>query len=211
MLSQRQRPIVWAAVAITVIWLAALVGYAIARNSKVTPEKVRAYIGSVDFKRLAADDRTAAIRKLADWLNRLSLEERRSLRLDHTLYGWFEQMTEEEKAVFLEATMPTGFKQMLSSFEQMPEERRQRAVSEAVRHLKTARDTMAKSGELPRQTSTNDVVLSEELQQKVATIGLKTFYSQSSAQTKAELAPLLEEMQRLMESGALLHGPRRHE
>jgi hypothetical protein len=202
--------VVWAIGAIAAIWLVAIAGYTIAKNAKVTPEKVRAYVASVDFGRLTAAQREEAIRKLAAMLNRLSLEERQRLRLDQTAYRWFEQMTEDEKGEFLEATMPTGLKQMLNAFEQMPEDRRRRAVTEAVQRLKTTRENFAKTGELPPQSGTNNATMSPELQQKMATIGLKTFYSQSSAQAKAELAPLLEEMQRMMESGLLFRGgPRR--
>ena len=208
MLTPRQKPVVWAIAALAMIWLVAGVAYTVIKNAKVTPEKVRAYVETTDFGKLTGADRAAALRKLAAMLNRLSLEERRNLRLDRSAYRWFEQMTEEEKGEFLEATMPTGFKQMINAFEEMPEDRRRRTVDQAVKSLKDAREKMATDGQMP-PPGTNAVVLSEELQQKVATIGLKSFYSQSSAQSKAELAPLLEEMQRMMESGGMRGGPRR--
>ena len=210
MLNQRQRPVFLAVAILAVIWIIAFAGYTIAKNAKVTTEKVRAYTQSVDFNRLSATDRAQAIKKLAAMLNALSLEERQSLQLDQTAYRWFAQMTEAEKAEFLEATMPTGFKQMLGAFEEMPVDKRQRFVSQAVKQMKDSREKLAAGGQLP-PPGTNSIVLSEELQQKVTTIGLKSFYSQSSAQTKAEMAPLLEEMQRMMESGRMamrIGGPR---
>jgi len=189
--------------AIAGIWLLAVAGYFIAKNAKVTPEKVRAYVESVDLSKLSAAERAEALRKLADMLNRLSLEERRAMRMGRS-GDWFTQMTEEEKAAFIEATMPTGFKQMIAAFEELPEDKRRRTVDGA---LKRMREQQAKmnagealaGGEAPPP-------LSPELEAKVRTIGLKSFYSESSAQTKAELAPLLEELQKSMESGRAFRG-----
>jgi len=110
-------------------------------------------------------------------------------------------MTEDEKAAFIEETMPTGFQQMLTSFEQMPTEKRRMAVEDALRRMKQANERLQADGVAMPPPGTNGLVLSPELQAKVRTIGLKAFYSQSSAQTKAELAPVLEELQRVMESG----------
>jgi hypothetical protein len=207
MLSQRWRPVFLSGVAICAIWLLAVAGYRIARNAKMTAEKVRAYAESVDLRKLSGDARAKALQELADRLNALSLEERRKSRLDRSAWSWFDAMTEEEKARFIEATMPTGFKQMLTSFEQLPEEKRRRAIDDSLRRLKEARDQMALTPGGRIRTGTNaGPVLSDDLQAKVRTIGLKTFYSQSSAQTKAELAPVLEELQRVMESGRPFRG-----
>ena len=207
MFSPRLRPIVLAVATLAVIWVVAIAGYEIAKNAKVTPEKVRAYVAAVDFSHLSAAEREAALQKLAAMLNALSLQERQGLRLDHTAYKWFEQMTEAEKSEFLEATMPTGFKQMIGAFEDMPADKRKRVVDQAVKQMKDAREKMAAGGQMP-PPGTNTVVLSAELQDEVTKIGLKSFYSQSTAQTKAELAPFLEEMQRTMESGRMLGQPR---
>ena len=202
MITQRWRPVVYSAVAVCAIWLVALAGYRIARNAKITAEKVKAYAESVDISKLAGDARAKAIRELEDMLNALTLEERRKARLERLGWNWFNQMTEEEKAAFLEATLPTGFKQMLTSFEQLPEEKRRKAIDDAMRRLKDQRGQMGAGLGGGNAGGTNaPPVLSPELQAQMRTIGLKTFYSQSSAQTKAELAPVLEELQRVMESG----------
>ena len=202
MQSQRWRPVFLFAAAILGIWLVALAGYRIARNARMTADKVRAYAESVDISKLSGAARAKAIRDLEAKLNALSLEERRKARFERVSRGWFDEMTEQEKAEFIEATMPTGFKQMLTSFEQLPEDKRRRSVDDALRRLREARDQMnaGQPGANPGGTNSQPV-LSDELQAKVRSIGLKTFYSQSSAQTKAELAPVLEELQRVMESG----------
>lgn len=205
MLSQRQKPVFIAIAVVAAIWIAALAGYTIAKNARVTPEKVRAYAESVDFDKLSPAERAAAIEKLARMLNALSLEDRQRLQMDRTAYAWFAKMTEAEKSKFLEATMPTGFKQMIGAFENLPEDKRRRTIDVSLRRLKEAREKMA-SGDMPQPEGTNQIVLSEDLRQEVTKIGLKTFYSQSSAQTKAELAPLLEEMQKAMQSGMILRG-----
>jgi hypothetical protein len=198
----RKRAIGVALLVIVAIWVVAVAGYFIAKNAKVTAEKVRAYVTSVDLSKLSATERVEALRKLADMLNQLSLEERREMRMGRTVGDWFAEMTEVEKAEFIEATMPTGFKQMIAAFEELPPERRQRTVDQALKRLREQQPRNA----FEESNGTNAPPLSPELEAKVRTIGLKSFYGESSAQTKAELAPLLEELQRSMESGRAFRG-----
>src|ERR1051326_2198546 len=202
MLSQRWRPVLLSSLAVLAIWTVAMVGYQFAKNARVTVAKVKAYAASTDLSKLSGEARAKAIRKLADMLNALSLEERRKARLDRLTGSWLEQMSESEKSSFIEATMPTGFKQMLDAFEQLPEDKRKRTIDDALRQLREARNRIENDEGEPAPEGTNaPPPLSPELQAQIRTIGLKTFYSQSSAQTKAELAPVLEELQRVMERG----------
>ncbi|MCX8089804.1 MAG: hypothetical protein N3I86_02560 [Verrucomicrobiae bacterium] len=202
----RTRGLWLAAGGLLAVWLLAWVGYSLAARAKVTVEKIQAYVNSVDLRRLNERERARAIQRLADMINALSFEERRRARVEGIWRNWFDDMTEAEKGQFIEATMPTGFKKMIAAFEEWPEERRRRAVEEAVRRLREAqRQAPQPSRALSER---NPPPLSEELQQRIVAIGLKTFYAESSAQTKAEVAPLLEEMQRMMQSGRFMRGPR---
>ena len=187
MAASRRRPLLYAVIGLVAVWLLALAGYELAKKAKVTPEKFAALANSIDFNKLSAADRARALRELADKLNHLTLEDRRTMRFDHRL---FDQLTEDEKAWFLEATMPTQITQALNAFESLPEDRRQKTIDNALKSLRNA-DAQAN----------NATPLSPELEARLRTLGLKTFYKESSAETKAELAPLLNELQTQMENG----------
>lgn len=192
MFNRQQRFIVLALTALAGIWLAAWGGHWYLENRKMTADKVRAYVESVDFAKLTGAARAQALKDLEDRLNALSYEERQRLRAEHLMRDWLAQMTDDEKAQFIDATMPTGFQQMIGAFEQLPDDKRHKMIDDAMNNLQ-------KNGPGGNQSD-----ISPELEAKIQTIGLNTFYSQSSAQTKAELAPLLEELQHQMESGKIL-------
>jgi hypothetical protein len=201
MLNPRLRFVAWALTVIVGIWSLAMLGHWYFESRKITAKKVHAYVDSVDFGKLNGQPREKALKRLEEMLNALSYEERQRLREQRLMNGWFAQMTEDEKTQFVEATLPTGFKQMITAFEQLSEDKRRRVIDDALKNLR-AGNTQAAGG---AQSGTNGPPpVSPELEAKIRTLGLKAFYSQSSAQTKAEAAPLLEEMQRQMESGRFI-------
>ena len=206
MFSHRARFLVWAAAFIVGIWLMAWAGFAYFESRKVTADKVRAFVESVPFGQLTGAARAKALKELEDELNALPYNERQRFRAEHLMNGWFAQMTDAEKEQFVTATLPTGVKQMINAFEQLPEDKRRKVIDDAIRNLRAVSGHAASGGTGPAGTNAPPPV-SPELEAKIRTLGLKTFYNQSSAQTKAEAAPLLEELQRVMESGRLQRQP----
>ncbi len=206
----RQRRFIIGAVAVIVgIWLLAMAGHWYLESLRMTAEKVQAYMESVDFAHLTGDARAKAIKDLEDKLNALSYEERQRLRMQHMVDEWFKEMTEAEKEQFIAATMPTGLKQMITAFEQLPQDKRQRLIDNTMTNLRNGKGGPLGGGGMRNGTNsvangTNSVPISPELEAKIRSIGLNTFYSQSSAETKAEMAPVLEELQHEMESGKVI-------
>lgn len=213
MLNEQKRFLILAVAFLLVVWIVSFAGYKISGHYKITPEKVSLYVSSTDLSKLSPTERSRALDKLASMINSLKYEDRRKVRFHTDWQRLFAQMTEKEKNDFIEKTVPVGFKQMLESFEKLPEERRKKIISDALRRLREARDSISSESQNNRQSGiiqrgTNEPILSPELEQKIRVIGLKTFYNESSAQTKAELAPVLEEIQKLMERGDAFRGMR---
>ena len=205
-MNARRRPLVFALLGLVAVWLIAIGGYALAEHWKMTADKLRVYLSETDFSKLSGDARARALRDLEDKINALSADERRNARLGRLWNKWFEEMTDAEKSAFLDATLPSGFKQMLTAFEQLAPEKRQQAITNAIHNLRAARESSPEEYKKANAGRTNAPVMSEDLQKQVAVIGLKSVYSDSSAEAKAELAPLLEEIQKNMESGRMFRG-----
>ena len=200
MKNRRFRPLIFAAVALVAVWSVAWTAYHFAGKSKMTAEKLDQFVLNNDLAKLSGADRDKAINDFANMINGLSYEERMKWRRGEDWKKWFAAMTEAERLKFIEATLPTGFKQMMDAFTQLPDDKRKKFIDDSVKRLKeqgaggvnqTAGD-FGKNGPPP---------LSPELEQKVREMGIKQLYTGSSAETKAELAPLLEEMQRQINNG----------
>ncbi|MSU33146.1 MAG: hypothetical protein EXS25_10940 [Pedosphaera sp.] len=209
-MSPRQRPLFIALGVLGLVWILALGGFAISRSRKVTPEKIIAFLNRTQFQTLTIKVRKDALRHLAEMLNLLSSEDRRSVRLTGAWRTWFSSMDANEKGEFMELTLPVGFNQMLTAFEQMPPEKRRDTIDGTLRRLREAESRMASDSPENRGVGGDPIEqLSPELRNKMISTGLKAFMDQGSSETKAELQPVLEEMQRSMESGRMLRPRRR--
>jgi hypothetical protein len=216
-MTRQLRFLVGAVAAIAGIWVLAMAGHWYFASLTMTADKIRAYVNSIDFGHLTGDARARALKELEDKLNALSYDERQKLRMQHLVDGWFNEMTEAEKAQFVEATLPSNITQMINAFQQLPDDKRRRLIDSTMRNLQdgggnsNGRRRMWGTNAPPNSlNSTNNIngtnapPISPELEAKIRSVGLKTFYSQSSAETKAELAPVLEELQHQMESGRII-------
>src|ERR1700756_2296007 len=88
---------VFAVLGLACIGLLLGAGLRIGRARSVTADEVVHYVNSMDLARLSGPARSAALLKLEEEVNALSLEERRKWWMSGQWRGWFSNMTEEEK------------------------------------------------------------------------------------------------------------------
>jgi hypothetical protein len=190
MKNRRHRPLIFAVVALVVVWAATWTAFHLAGKTRMTAEKIRQFTLSMDLAKLSAADR----------VNALAFAERLKWRRSDEWKKWFAAMTEAERRKFIAATLPTGFQQTLEAFSQLPADQRKKFIDDSIQRLK-------EDGATGINKSVGDYGpnspprLSPELENQVRALGMKQLFTDSSAETKAELAPLLEEMQRQIRNG----------
>jgi hypothetical protein len=163
------------------VWILAAVGIFFARSARPTPEKLITYLQAHPLPE-STSGRQKVIEQVAQQLNKLDFEQRRTLREDDSLENFFRALTPDERREFLAATVPEGFRQMMTALNNMEPERRQELVDRALADLRR---------ETPRQIER----LEEEEVRKIFAEGIESFYEQANADVKMDFAPVLEELQ----------------
>lgn len=192
-MSARRLLWLWTLLGVALVWAVAVVGIRIFRSQRVTAEKVVHYLEGTSLRDLSADERARRIEELAALVNQLNFEERQKFRLEKRIRQTFREMTDAERARYLELTLPRGMQNLMDAFNKMAPPKRKQVVNRAILELSRASE-QGDRNELEK-------TFGEENLKMIASEGMKAFFSEASAQTKLDLQPLIEQVQSILQMG----------
>lgn len=181
------RIVIIVVVALVCIWGGASLVVWWARSTAPTPQSVASLAESNILDQVP--NRDVAIRDVAKQLNRLSFDQRRELRSAPAFTAFTQSMTPEETSLFLDLTLPEGFRQLMIALNAMTPERRKEIVDRALKELNENGD---RRGDGPQDEANARKVVSE---------GMSAFYEEASVDVKLDFAPVIEQIQRSLQGG----------
>ncbi len=183
------RSVIIVIVALVSIWGIAASVVSWARSAAPTPASVVQLVDSQPFADAGSVDRDRHVRAVALQLNRLDFEQRRELRNAPSFRNFTDSMAPDEMALFLDLTLPEGFRQLMVALNAMTPERRQEIVERALADLE-------ENGmqDAPR-------VEDDANARKIINEGLSSFYEDANVEVKLDFAPVIEQIQRSLQVG----------
>jgi hypothetical protein len=171
-----------------------------AGSRKITAERVNREVRDARFAdwsdHKSGDDsaeaarREAELRKIADLVNRLDFQEREKNRENRTGEDFFRKLTPDEKSLFIELTIAESMGRFMEALDSMGPEQRKKFVEQGLKDIQ--------EGKTQEEMARTDA-LGAELLDKVSEEGMKAYFEKSSADTKLDLAPLMESMNEVMQ------------
>lgn len=173
-----------AAAGVAALWLVVLVAIHILHAMQPTAASLTTWAQQQDWNSLSAAERARRLNALADQMNELSFAERQKLNAERGLMPLMKQMTEDEKLSLLDKTLSKGFAQIMDAINKMKPEDRRHMVEQALENMKKM------NPQQDRPPGWNDAAM-----QKVVQTGFSSYLDNASAETKLDMAPLIEQMQ----------------
>jgi len=190
--------IIKALAVLATVWLVVFAVRSVAASKKITAQRLNQEIGSLRLEDLSEASVSAAdgekrekdIRRIADMGNRLDFKERERNRNSPATEDFFRKLSPREKNLFIDLTIVETMGRFMEALDQMPAEQRKQFVEQGLREIEEGRteEEMSRAQELD-----------EQLLAKISQEGMRAYFNEASADTKLDLAPLMEAMNEVMQ------------
>lgn len=169
-----------------------------AASKKITAQRLDREIAGLRFDDWSesngsggdAKKREKEIRRIAEMVNRLDFSEREKNRESRSTEDFFRKLNAREKNLFVDLTIVETMGRFMEALDQMPQEQRKNFVEQGMREIQEGRteEEMARAQEMDKDLLT-----------KISQEGMRAYFNEASADTKLDLAPLMEAMNEVMQ------------
>jgi hypothetical protein len=196
----RRDVILKAVLVLLVVWAGVWGVRAYAGSKKITAERLDREVAAARFAdwsdhasppdRSEAARREKELRNIAGLVNRLDFQEREKNRENRAGENFFRKLAPDEKSLFIELTIVESMSRFMESLDAMKPEQRKKFVEQGMKEIQSGRtqEEMARTDEL-----------GADLLEKISQQGMRAYFDKSSADTKLDLAPLMEAMNETMQ------------
>ena len=183
---------------LAVVWAVVFAVRSFASDKKITAERMEKEVRDAGFSDWSqnpggaaqAEARKKEIRRLAGMYNRLDFTERQKDRGSRSGEEFFKKLTSGEKELFIELTVVESMGRFMEALDRMPPDDRKRFVETGLKEIREGRteEEMRRAEEMDENLLTT---ISEE--------GMRAYFDKASADTKMDLAPLMEAVNEVMQ------------
>jgi hypothetical protein len=183
---------------LALVWVVVFAVRSFAASKKITAESLNREVRELKFEDwsenpgagAAVKEREKEVRRIADMVNRLDFAEREKNRQNRAGEDFFQKLSMGEKNLFIELTIVESMSKFMEALDQMPEEQRKSFVEKGLKEIQEGRT--AEEMERARE-------MDESLLTKISEEGMRAYFDKASADTKLDLAPLMEAMNEVMQ------------
>lgn len=185
-------------VVLALVWALVFAVRSFASSKKITAERLDREVKQLAFadwsenggSGAVAEKREEDIRRIAEMVNRLDFAEREKNRESRAGENFFRKLSTTEKNLFIDLTIVESMSRFMEALDQMPEEQRKSFVERGLKEIQEGRteEEMARAKELD-----------ETLLTTISAEGMRAYFDKASADTKLDLAPLMEAMNEVMQ------------
>jgi hypothetical protein len=183
---------------LALVWALVFAVRSVASGKKVTAERLDREVLALDLADWSetpgsgalAEKREKEIRRISEMVNKLDFKERQKNRDSRAGEKFFRKLSVTEKNLFIDLTIVESMGRFMEALDQMPEEQRKKFVAQGLKEIQDGRT----EAEMERAKEMDNRLLT-----KISEEGMRAYFDKASADTKLDLAPLMEAMNEVMQ------------